>query len=99
MFKWMYRLAAVIVGYLIAAAASSAVSVTFAATVWGSAWTWFVLVFWIALSYITLWLWPFIAAGLGALVGIIGLFSVAITIDKFNAWKWKRERAKLDRQK
>ncbi len=99
MFKWMYRLAAVIVGYLMAAWLSAAVSVTFAATVWGSAWTWFVLVFWIGMTYATLWWWPFIVAGLGALAGIIGFFSVAIVIDKFNAWKWKRTRAKNARSK
>lgn len=77
-----YNVAAAILGYCLAAIFSSNVAFTFSLTVWGSLWTWIVLVFWWAIgSFLLIPLIMGLIFGAGA-VGIGGLLGVAWIIDK-----------------
>lgn len=99
MFKLLYRLTAIVIGYLLAAGVSANVSVMFAATVWGSAWTWVVLFFWIGLTYLTLWFWPFIVAGIGMLFGLLGLTGLVVVAEKWSNWSLERKRRRYLKEK
>jgi len=76
-----YQLASAFLGYCLAAMFSSYVSLTFGLTVWGSAWTYFVLLFWWLIGYFALI--PVIMAifGGGALIAGGTLFGVAWLVD------------------
>lgn len=63
-----YAMASAFVGYCLAAFFSANVSMTLGLTLWGSAWTYAVLLFWWLIGYFVTWL---LVIGLIALVALI----------------------------
>lgn len=94
-----YHFASLIVGYLLAAMFSSYVSLTLAATVWGSVWTYAVLAFWWFIALFITWLIPIVLFG-GGILALLGILAGALGIATWwNDWTLRRKRARVAKGK
>lgn len=82
-----YNFASLIVGYLLAAAFSSNVSIILTATLWSSAWTYIVLAFWWLIAIFITWLILYILFGAG-LIAVLG--TLAGTAKVLEWWERRR---------
>jgi len=78
---------ALFLGYCLAALFSSSVAMTVSATLWGSAWTWGILIFWSLMGYLLI-IPVLFALFLGVCAtGFGSLMGVAWLLDKINEVK------------
>jgi hypothetical protein len=78
------RLLALFLGYCLAALFSTSVSMTVTATLWASAWTWGILIFWAVVGHLLII--PAIIAVMfgGAAAGVLGAVGIGWVIEKWN---------------
>lgn len=81
----MYKILALFIGYMLAALFSSSISMSLTLTLWGSGWTYIILLFWWFISLWIAWLVPIALMGGGLLAMYGALFGVAAILD----W-WER---------